>query len=106
MVIRLRATDRHSLTMEQRRYDDCGMDGDDKETVTIGGLNRLMRRIAIVHLQPTETAAEQMRLHVEECAKLQAKIAGGIFVLQWLMGGCITVGIALLVAWLKNGLGI
>ncbi len=106
MAIRLRATDRRSVAMEQRRYDDCGLDGDESDPVTTGKLNRLLRRIAIAHLEPNETAADLMRAHVQECAESQAKIEGGIVVLKWLMSICIAVGTALLIAWISGKLGL
>lgn len=80
-------------------YEDCGIEGRTSDPAHVGQINRMLRRIAVVHLKPLKTAARSMQDHVEECAKLQARIAGGIVVLQWLMGICIAVGTALLIAW-------
>lgn len=82
------------------------MDGDDATPVHVGTLNKLLRRIALNHLLPLNVSTDLMSKHIEECAKLQSKIAGGIFVLQILMGVCIAVGTALLIAWGTKALGL
>lgn len=89
---------------EHRRYDDCGLDGDDNAPVHAGTLNKLLRRIAVNHLLPLSVASELMQAHIQECAKLQAYIAGGIKVLKVMMGICIAVGTAILITWATKAL--
>lgn len=66
-------------------YFDCGLDGRENDPVKIGSFNRLLRVIGKHHLSPLKLAAATMKDHVEECALLQAKIAGGIRVLIWMV---------------------
>ena len=78
-------------------FADCGLNGKDDAPVKTGAFNRMLRRIGVVHLLPMKTAAESMQAHVEECARLQAQIAGGIRVLIWLTGVCTAIGTGVLV---------
>ena len=83
-------------------FEDCGLDGPADDPVKIGAFNRLLRRIGVNHLVPVQEVATTMQKHVEECAKLQARIAGGITVIMWMLGICTAVGTALLIALLTH----
>ena len=78
-------------------FADCGLEGKADAPVKTAAFNRILRRIGIVHLLPIKHAAETMRDHVEECARLQAQIAGGIRVLLWLTGVCTAIGTGVLI---------
>ena len=90
----------------EEEYADCGLDGRAEDSVKIGDFNKLLRRIGVFHLRPIKKASQTMQDHVEECAKLQAQIAGGILVIKWMIGICTTVVVALLIALLSKKFGL
>lgn len=91
-------------------YAECGLEGAAGASVKIGAFNKILRRIGIYHIEPLKKATITMQSHVEECALLQAQIAGGIRVIMWVLSGLTgvvaAVVIAAIVAMIKRGVSL
>lgn len=87
-------------------FADCGLDGKDDAPVKVGAFNRLLRRVAVVHLVPRKAAEDKMHDHVEACARMQAKMAGGITVLLIMVPVATGIVVGLVLAVSKKWFGL
>ena len=69
--------------------EDCGLDGDPKDPVLVGSMNRLIRRMKHAHIEPLHAAAKEHSEWIEEAKDMLAEIRGGIKVVKFLAAGLI-----------------
>jgi len=82
--------------MDQATSDgeDCGLDGDPKETVTVAQFNRFARRMRHAHIIPMHARLDEHTVWIEKAEILAAKFEGGMAVarrLAYLMATTVVV---------------
>jgi len=60
--------------------EDCGLDGENGDTVTVGKMNRLIRRIHNGHIKPLHAGVNRHEKWIEDAEILAAKFEGGMAV--------------------------
>lgn len=74
--------------------DDCGLDGENGDTVTVGKMNRLIRRIHNGHIKPLHAGVAKHDEWIERAEIMVAKFEGGIAVarrLAYIMSGTVVL---------------
>lgn len=58
--------------------EDCGLDGDPKDVVTVAQFNRFARRIRHAHIMPLHQKVDEHTAWIEKAEILAAKFEGGM----------------------------
>ena len=65
--------------------EDCGLDGENGDPVTVGKMNRLIKRIHNGHIKPLHAGINRHEMWIDKAEIMVARVEGGIAVARRLV---------------------